>query len=65
MQRLTERQQEVLKLRARGLSVHEVAEKLGVEPATVKGHQHQAYRRLGVKTLLGARMALQMMAGVS
>jgi DNA-binding CsgD family transcriptional regulator len=46
--RLTERQLEVLRLLARGLTYQEVSEKLAVSPLTVKNHASAIYDRLGV-----------------
>lgn len=46
---LTRRQQEVLKLLARGLSYKAVAEKLCVSPRTVENHRAQIIQRLGLR----------------
>jgi DNA-binding CsgD family transcriptional regulator len=54
---LTERQAEVIRLTARGLSNREVAERLGVSPSTVKRHLENVYRHTGVRSR-GALTAL-------
>jgi len=45
---LTEREEDVLKLMAAGLTNHEIAEKLVISPGTVKKHTGHIYRKLGV-----------------
>jgi two-component system, NarL family, nitrate/nitrite response regulator NarL len=45
---LSERETEVLRLTARGMSGPEIAHKLGIGPTTVKTHLQRAYRKLGV-----------------
>jgi predicted ATPase/DNA-binding CsgD family transcriptional regulator len=51
---LSDRENEVLSLVARGLSDAEVAEKLYVSPRTVGGHLRGVYRKLGVKSRTAA-----------
>ncbi len=51
---LTDRQAEVTRLTARGLSNREIAERLQVSPSTVKRHLENVYRQTGV----GSRGAL-------
>lgn len=46
--RLTGREQDVLRLFARGLTFSETAEHLGCKPSTVHTHAKQIYRKLGV-----------------
>jgi two-component system nitrate/nitrite response regulator NarL len=46
--RLSERETEVLRLTAGGLSGPEIARRLGIGPTTVKTHLQRAYRKLGV-----------------
>lgn len=45
---LSERETEVLRLTAGGLSGPEIARRLGIGPTTVKTHLQRAYRKLGV-----------------
>jgi DNA-binding CsgD family transcriptional regulator len=45
---LTDRQVEILKLAAQGLSASPIAEQLGVSPSTVQTHFKNIYSRLGV-----------------
>jgi two-component system, NarL family, nitrate/nitrite response regulator NarL len=45
---LTEREREVLRLVATGLSAPEIANRLFIEPSTVKSHLHNIYEKLGV-----------------
>ena len=45
---LTEREEDVLKLMAAGLTNQEIAEKLVISPGTVKKHTGHIYRKLGV-----------------
>lgn len=52
--RLTNREREVLRLVARGLSNKEVASELGVSPRTVQAHTIASYDKLGVRTRAGA-----------
>ena len=51
---LTDRQAEVTRLAARGLSNREIAERLHLSPNTVKRHLENVYRHTGV----GSRGAL-------
>lgn len=46
---LSERQAEVARLAAEGLSNAMIAEQLHISPSTVKHHLHSAYRQLGVR----------------
>lgn len=45
MRRLTPRELEVMRLRATGLSVREVADALGISVQTVKNHQTAVYAK--------------------
>ena len=45
---VTEREREVLRLVAEGLSASEIASRLFIEPSTVKSHLHNIYVKLGV-----------------
>jgi two-component system nitrate/nitrite response regulator NarL len=51
---LSEREFEVLKLTANGLSAPEIGFRLGVSSATVKTHMEAAYAKLGVSDRAGA-----------
>jgi DNA-binding NarL/FixJ family response regulator len=51
---LTERQTEVLKLLARGLSNRQIAKQLRIAEDTVKQHTHALYRTLGVASRMEA-----------
>ena len=53
-EQLTEREREVLELRAHGLSYREIAAELGVSIVTVKKHVERTYEKLGVHTLVDA-----------
>lgn len=55
--RLTPRQLEVLELRAQGCSVGEAAAALGLSENTAGKHCENAFRRLGVGTLVEALAA--------
>lgn len=55
---LTERQADVLRLLAKGLSNSEIARKLSISESTVKQHAHAAYRVLGVSSRTEAMVAL-------
>lgn len=46
--RLSDRETEVLRLTARGMSGPEIAQRLGIGSTTVKTHLQRAYRKLGV-----------------
>src|ERR687894_376448 len=46
--RLTEREHEVLRLVAEGLSAPEIGRAVHLSPTTVKGHLHTLYEKLGV-----------------
>ncbi|MEA2322791.1 MAG: two-component system, NarL family, nitrate/nitrite response regulator NarL [Solirubrobacteraceae bacterium] len=45
---LSDRETEILRLTARGMSGPEIAERLGIASTTVKTHLQRAYRKLGV-----------------
>jgi FixJ family two-component response regulator len=52
MATLTPAQDRVLRMRARGMSVMEVAAVLGISEQTVKNHLSDVYRRLGTGGLI-------------
>lgn len=54
---LTLREQQVLGLLARGLSNHEIAERLAIETGTVKNHVHSILRKLKVNNRYQAALA--------
>lgn len=56
---LTEREQEVLRLMAAGLSNQEIAERLIVAIGTVKKHSHNIYGKLGVRSRTQALLRAQ------
>lgn len=51
---LTERQAELLRLTADGLTLEEIARRWGIEPVTVRGYSHRLCRRLGARHLAHA-----------
>jgi DNA-binding NarL/FixJ family response regulator len=51
---LTERELEILTLLARGLTVKQVATRLGIGPRTVETHIAKTYRKLGVRNRVQA-----------
>jgi HD-GYP domain-containing protein (c-di-GMP phosphodiesterase class II) len=53
---LTEREIEVLRVVARGLSMKEIARLLGISPKTVDNHLQSLYGKIGVKTRAGATL---------
>lgn len=55
---LRPRERQVLRLRFRGLTVDEVADELRILPQTVKNYVSDAYRALGVDSLIEAAMVL-------
>lgn len=56
---LSEREQEVLELAARGLKNWEIARKLGLHIKTVEKHRHNGMRKLGVEDRPRMRAMLQ------
>ena len=58
---VTERQADVLKLVAKGLSNNEIARRLNISENTVKQHAHAAYRALGVSSRTEAMVVLAKM----
>lgn len=52
-QNLTEREKEVLKLLAKGLSIKEIAEKVYLSPHTVLSHRKNISAKTGIKTIAG------------
>lgn len=48
LERLTERQREIVRWVAQGLSNKEIARRLGISPTTVKTHLHNIFERVGV-----------------
>jgi|SRR3954463_5398497 DNA-binding NarL/FixJ family response regulator len=57
--RLTERQQQVIRLLSEGHANKVIARQLGISPSTVKVHVHAAFRALGVHSRLAALAALR------
>jgi DNA-binding NarL/FixJ family response regulator len=57
--RLTERQQQVIRLLSEGHANKVIARHLGISPSTVKVHVHAAFRALGVHSRLAALAALR------
>jgi DNA-binding NarL/FixJ family response regulator len=55
---LSEREVEVLRLVARGLTDKEVASKLGISHRTVHHHNKHAYGKIGVSTRAAAALFL-------
>jgi HD-GYP domain-containing protein (c-di-GMP phosphodiesterase class II) len=53
---LTEREIEVLRAVARGLSMKEIGRRLGISPKTVDNHLQNLYGKIGVKTRGGATL---------
>jgi DNA-binding NarL/FixJ family response regulator len=49
LRHLTDRERQVMSLVARGLSNHEIAERLFVSPATAKTHVSRAMTKLGAR----------------
>jgi LuxR family transcriptional regulator, maltose regulon positive regulatory protein len=47
--RLSERELQVMRLCAQGLSNNDIAQSLSLTEGTVKAHLHSAYRKLGVE----------------
>ena len=62
---LTERQSEVVRLLAKGLSYREIGRGLRISEATVKQHAHAAYRSLGVSSRVQAVITLSRRASRS
>jgi two-component system, NarL family, nitrate/nitrite response regulator NarL len=58
---ITERQADVLRLVAKGLTNSEIASSLGISGNTVKQHAHSAYRALGVSSRTEAIVVLAKM----
>jgi len=57
---LTAREVEILREVARGLSIKQIARRLGIAPKTADGHIQRIYTKLGVRTRAGATLyALQ------
>ncbi len=52
-QNLTEREQEILKLLAKGLSIKEIAQKVFLSPHTVLSHRKNISAKTGIKTIAG------------
>jgi DNA-binding NarL/FixJ family response regulator len=55
---LTPREREVLVLRAHGLTLAEVADRLGSSLSTASAQEHSAFLRLGVDCLVDALRAM-------
>jgi DNA-binding NarL/FixJ family response regulator len=53
---LSEREIEVLRLIARGLSIKDIAQQLTVAPKTVDNHIQHIYAKIGVTTRAGATL---------
>jgi DNA-binding CsgD family transcriptional regulator len=51
---LSPREREVLQMAARGIPSGEIAERLGLSPATVKSHFENAYLKLGARNRAAA-----------
>jgi DNA-binding NarL/FixJ family response regulator len=61
--RLTERQQQVVRLLSEGHANKVIARQLGISPSTVKVHVHAAFRALGVHSRIAALAALRCTRG--
>ena len=55
---LSRQEERVLRLRAEGLTIAEVAHRLGISSATVRGHSMSIYTKLGVTNLVAALAAM-------
>jgi len=55
---LTERERQIVELLAQGLSNREIAERLGIEPATAKNHVHHILEKLQIRrrSQVGSRL---------
>ena len=53
---MTPREIEVLRLVARGLTLKEAAEELGISPKTADNHIQNIYSKIGVTTRAGAAL---------
>ena len=53
---LTDRQLDVLRLLAAGLSNREIAERLVISPRTAERHAQDVYRKIGLSTRAGAAL---------
>jgi DNA-binding CsgD family transcriptional regulator len=63
IQRLTERELEILKLTSDDLTTGEIAEWFGISVLTIRTHRFNIIRKLGVKSFLAA-VAQALRAGV-
>ena len=63
--KLTERQQQVIKLLSDGHANKVIARELGISPSTVKVHVHAAFRTLGIHSRFAAQAALRSPRGTS
>lgn len=54
MKKLTERQVDVLRHAADGLTNQEIADRIGIGPESVKSHLYEAYKRLGAHNRMQA-----------
>lgn len=61
----TERQEEVIRLLARGCSINEIAAKLGISPTTVKGHTDTIRHKLGVERVRQIPQAYLIATGIN
>ena len=48
---LTKRQRQIIRLRARGLTITEICDRYYLSENTIKNHLHAAFRGLGLSTL--------------
>ena len=64
LHKLTDREMQIMTLHGRGVSLHEIAKKLGISPKTVAAHRQHILMKLRIKGTDYRKLAFKLAAGL-